>query len=104
MPNPDEIRRGDVFDLVTPEMSKYTQVYCAKDVEAPLLDYTEYQKLPNLALRMKYEEVKVGDCVEIMTSKISDIKATACGVVVQSSGDTQNGINLSKQRFLINVI
>ena len=104
MPNPDEIRRGDVFDLVTPEMSKYTQVYCVKDVEAPLLDYTEYQKLPNLALRMKYEEVKVGDCVEIMTSKISDIKATACGVVVQSSRDTQNGINLSKQRFLINVI
>ena len=45
----------------------------------------------------------MGDCVEIMTRNISDVKFTARGVVMQSSGATQNGINLSKQRFLINV-
>ena len=46
----------------------------------------------------------MGDCVEIMTSKISYAKATARGVVVQSSGATKNGINSSKQSFLVNVI
>ena len=103
LPKPDEIRRGDVFNLETPELSKYAQVYFAKDVEAPLLSYVEYWKLPNIALQMKPEELKVGDCVEIMTINISYVKATTRGVVVQRSGATQNGINLSKQRFLIDV-
>ena len=60
-PNLDEIRRSDVFNLSTTELSKYAQVYCAKYVEVPLLVFTDYWKLPNLALRMKPEEVKVGD-------------------------------------------
>ena len=64
-PRPYGIRRGDVFDLATPELSKDAQVYCAKDVEVPLLAYAEYRKLPSLALQMKPEEVKVGNCVEI---------------------------------------
>ena len=102
-PKPDEIKHVNVFDIETPELSKDAQVYCAKDVEAPLLAYAEYRKLLNLALRMKPEELKVGNCVEIMTSKISDVKATICGAVVQISGATQNGINLSKKRILINV-
>ena len=38
-----------------------------------------------------------------MISKISDVKATARGVVVQSSVATHNGIDLSKKSFLINV-
>ena len=68
--NPDEIRRGDVFGLETPYLSKGALVYFAKDIEAQLLAYAEYWKLPNHVLRMKPEEVKVGDCVEIMTSNI----------------------------------
>ena len=103
LPNPDEISRGDVFDLATPDLSKDAQIYCAKYVKAPLLAYAEYKKLPNLALQMKTEKVKVGDCVEIMMSNILEVKATARGVVVQSSGATKNGINLRKQRFLVNV-
>ena len=63
LPKPDEIICGDVFDLATPEMSKYAQVYYAKYFKAPLLAYIEYQKRPNLALRMKPKEVKLGDCV-----------------------------------------
>ena len=82
LPNSDEIRRGNVFDLATPDLSKYAQVYCAKDTEALLLAYAEYWKLPNLELRMKPEEVKVGDYIEIMTINISDVKATAHGVFV----------------------
>ena len=46
---------------------------------------------------MKPEEVKVGNCIGIMKINISDVKATAHGVVVKISGATQNGINLSKQ-------
>ena len=103
MPKPDENRRGDVFNIATTEVSKYSKLYCAKDVEAPHLVYAEYWKLPNSALQMKPEELKVGECVEIMTSKISDVKATTPGVVVQSSGATKNRINLSKQGFLVNV-
>ena len=38
-----------------------------------------------------------------MTINISDVKATVCEVVLHSSGATQNGINLSKQIFLVNV-
>ena len=49
-PNPYEIRSGAVFDLEIPDMSKDSQVYCAKDVEASLLAYAEYRKLPNLEL------------------------------------------------------
>ena len=52
---------------------------------------------------MKPEEVKVGNCVEIMMTKISNFKATTRVVVVQSSGATQNVINLSKKIFLVNV-
>ena len=84
-------------------MSKYAQLYCSRYVEVPLLSYAEYQKLPNLASQMKREGVKVGVCVEIMISKISYVIDTARGIVVQGSGSTQNGINLIKQRFLINV-
>ena len=99
MTNPYEIRRGNVFDLSTTDLSKYAQVYFGKYAEAPLLAYAEYRKLPNLALRMTPKKVKVGNCVEIMTSKISDVKATARGFVVQSIGDFQNGISLNKQIF-----
>ena len=101
-PTPYEIRCVNILDLANTDLSKYAQVYCEKYVEAPLLAYADYRKLPNIALRMKPEEVKVGDCVEIMTRNISDVKFTARGVVMQSSGATQNGINLSKQSFLIN--
>ena len=52
---PDEIMCGDVFDIETPEMSKDAQVYCAKDVKATLLAYSEYRKLHNLTLQMKSE-------------------------------------------------
>ena len=52
---------------------------------------------------MKPEEVKVGNCVEIMMIKISNFKDTTRVVVVQSSGATQNVINLSKKIFLVNV-
>ena len=52
---------------------------------------------------MKPEEVKVGNCIGIMKINISDVKATAYGVVVKISGATQNGINLSKNIFLFNV-
>ena len=52
---------------------------------------------------MRPEEVKVGNCVEIMMIKISNLKATTRVVVVQSSGATQNVINLSKKIFLVNV-
>ena len=45
----------------------------------------------------------MGNCVEIMTRKISYAKATARGVVLQSSGAAKNIINLSRQRFLVNV-
>ena len=99
MTNPYEIRRGNVFDLSTTNLSKYAQVYCGKYAEAPLLAYAEYRKLSNLALRMKLEELKVGDCVERITSNISDVKATVCGVLVQFSGATQKGIKLRKERF-----
>ena len=99
LPKPDEIRRGDVFNLEAPELSKYAQVYFAKDVEAPLLSYVEYRKLPNLSLQMKPKELKVGDFVEIMTINISYVKAITRGVVVHSSGATQNRINRSKQKF-----
>ena len=46
----------------------------------------------------------MGDYVEIMTRKISDVKATAHRVFVQSSAATQNVINLIKEIFLINII
>ena len=49
-PNPYEIRRSDILYLATPELSKDAQVYCAKYVEAPLLAYAEYHKLPNIVL------------------------------------------------------
>ena len=52
---------------------------------------------------MKPEDVKVVNCAEIRMSNISDVKYTVRGVVVQSSGATKNGINLSKQRSLVNV-
>ena len=89
LPNPDEIRRGNVLDIETPDLSKDAQIYYAKDVETTLIAYSEYRKLPNLVLQMKPKEVKVGDCVEIMTMKVSDFKATARGVVVHSSGATK---------------
>ena len=97
--NPHEIMCVNVLDLATHDLSKDAHVYCAKDVEAPLLAYAEYWKLSNLALRMKLEELKVGDCVERITSNISDVKATVCGVLVQFSGATQKGIKLRKERF-----
>ena len=103
MTNPYEIRRGHVFNLATHELPKYVQVYFEKDVEAPLIAYVDYHKLLNLELLIKPEEVKVIHCVVVITSNISDFKAIACGVVVQSSGATQNGINLIKQSFLVNV-
>ena len=89
-PNIYEIRRRNIFDLATPDLSKDAQVYCVKGVEAPLLAYAEYRKLPNLEIRMKPEEIKVSKCVEIMTRKISFVKSTARGVVVRSSVATQN--------------
>ena len=94
---------SDIFDLTTPKLSKGAQLYCAKDVKAPLLAYAQYRKLPNVALRMKPEEVKLVDCVKKKTSNISDVKTTTRGVVVQSSGATQNGMNLEQKQVLINV-
>ena len=38
-----------------------------------------------------------------MMIKISYVKVTALRVLVKSSGATKNGINLSKQTFLVNV-
>ena len=38
-----------------------------------------------------------------MTSKISDVISTAYGVFFHSIGNTQNGINLIKKGFLVNV-
>ena len=53
---------------------------------------------------MKTQEVKVGNCVEIMMINISYVIATTRGVVVQGSGATKNGLNLIKQIFLVNFI
>ena len=53
---------------------------------------------------MKPKEVKLVKSVEIMTKNKLDVKATTHSVVVQISGATQNGINLNKRRFLVNVV
>ena len=89
--------RGDIFDLETPNMSKDAQVYCEKYVEASLIAYVDYQKLPNIELQTNTKKVKTGKLVEIMTSKISDVISTAHGVFFHSIGNTQNGINLIKK-------
>ena len=103
MPNPDEIMRSDIFDLETPNMSKDAQVYCEKYVEASLIAYVDYQKLPNIELQTKTKKVKTGKLVEIMTSKISDVISTDHGVFFHSIGNTQIRINLIKKEFLVNV-
>ena len=79
------------------------KVYCEKYVEASLIPCVDYQKLPNIELQTKTKKVKTGKWVEIMTSKISDVISTAYGVFFHSIGNTQNGINLIKKGFLVNV-
>ena len=50
--------RGDIFDLETPNMSKDAQVYCEKYVEASLIAYVNYQKLPNIELQRCLRKLK----------------------------------------------
>ena len=68
---PDEIRRGDVFDFQLPEMSESALEYCARDVVAPLLLYFVYTQMENLTIRMKPEEIIVGQKIDLMSSQVT---------------------------------
>jgi hypothetical protein len=52
-------------------MSESALEYCARDVVAPLLLYFVYKQMENLTIRMKPEEIIVGQKIDLMSSQVT---------------------------------
>lgn len=103
LPKPQGIRVGTTFGSKNGSLNNRALKYCQMDVEAPLILHDLYSALPDLTKRIKAEELKVGNIVDIMPSATSKYPI-AQGTIKQIGGQWKdNKMKLRKDYVLVEV-
>jgi hypothetical protein len=105
IPKEAHLRRSDIWTRHG-QLGLEAQEYLARDVEGGLLIYHETKNLPDLSLRLKKSELKVGMEVDILSSRKTVVQPIASGVICQvgaSNTRTMTGLPLPEGRVLVEI-
>jgi hypothetical protein len=105
VPKEAHLRQSDVWSRPGP-LSDEARTYLARDVEGGILIFQHTKDLPDLSLRLKRSELKVGMEVDIMPTRKTVVTPIARGVICQIGAKntrTMTGIPLTENRVVIEV-
>ena len=101
---PQHVRVGTCFASTKGSLSEEALIYCALDVEAPLLLHSIYLGYPDLTAKMTQEPISCRDVIDIMSASPRAVDPIAKGRVKKITGIwTANSMKLRKDQVLIEV-
>jgi hypothetical protein len=105
VPKKADLRISDIWTRQG-TLGKEAQEYLARDVDGGLMIFQKTKDLPDLSLRLRKSELKVGMEVDILPSRKTVVKPIATGVICQigaKNSRTLTGILLTESRVLVEI-